>query len=128
MGVAFIERRLSLLILFFIFCGIGFIELCQQVLSNRHVSITPAGLVNSDPVENHFNQQRSTYHGANTNPSINQYSKAQNSIIVGQSSISRKANASRCKENTMSYGMLANKTLQKTNSDTLQKKIKTIRF
>jgi hypothetical protein len=32
-----------------------------------NIFLTPA-LINSDVVENEFNQQRSTYNGANTNP------------------------------------------------------------
>jgi hypothetical protein len=48
----------------------------------------------SDVVENEFNQQRSTYNGANTNPNALQYRRSLNSIIIGQSDISKKGNAS----------------------------------
>jgi hypothetical protein len=56
-------------------CIIGFIELCSKLLThenNVNIFLTPA-LINSDVVENEFNQQRSTYNGANTNPNALQY-------------------------------------------------------
>ncbi|MES9883829.1 MAG: hypothetical protein ABW185_23505 [Sedimenticola sp.] len=86
-------------------CGVGFRELCELILPTSNISIVP-GLINSDPVENHFNQQRSTFHGANTNPNVLQYSKAQNSVIISQTPVSRKANAVKAKENTMPCDIL----------------------
>jgi hypothetical protein len=56
-------------------------------------SIGVPALINSDVVENEFNQQRSTYNGANTNPNALQYRRSLNSIIIGQSVISKKENA-----------------------------------
>lgn len=54
---------------------LGFIELCEIVLQlNTNLYVTP-GLINSDIIENIFNQQRSTYNGANSNPSVMQYKK-----------------------------------------------------
>lgn len=76
-------------------CIIGFIELCSKLLThenNVNIFLTPA-LINSDVVENEFNQQRSTYNGANTNPNALQYRRSLNSIIIGQSVISKKGNA-----------------------------------
>lgn len=76
-------------------CIIGFTELCTKLLSaggRMDYYITPS-LVNSDVVENEFNQQRSTYNGANTNPNALQYRRTLNSIIIGQSVISKKGNA-----------------------------------
>lgn len=74
-------------------CIQGFIMLCEKVLHiSPGVYVTP-GLINSDIIENIFNQQRSTYNGANTNPNVLQYRKTINNIILGQNTISRKSNA-----------------------------------
>lgn len=74
-------------------CLLGFCELCSTVVSgDRSAYITPS-LINSDVVENHFCEQRATYNGANTNPNALQYRRNLNSIILGQSIISNKANA-----------------------------------
>lgn len=115
-------------------CIMGFIELCVKVvgLKNEHVSIVPA-LINSDVIENEFNQQRSTYNGANTNPNSVQYRKSLNSIILGQSAISKKANAGKCKTCTVPYTFenpcpLRQKRKTEGNLHKLVKKIKVIRF
>ena len=76
-------------------CLIGFLDLCSKLLCNTKSSsfyITPA-FINSDVIENEFNQQRSTYNGANTNPNALQYRRSLNSIIIGQTAISKKGNA-----------------------------------
>lgn len=49
--------------------------------------------VNSDIIENIFCQQRALYHGANTNPNYNQYRTGITSIILGQTTTSKKLNA-----------------------------------
>lgn len=86
-------------------CVIGFIEMCGIVLKdNSTIFITPA-LVNSDVVENTFNQQRATYNGANSNPNALQYRRALNSIILGQNIISTKANAGRGRDAAVPYGL-----------------------
>ena len=71
---------------------IGFDELCFEKLNRSFGSITP-NRVNSDAVENLFSQQRGLHNGANTNPDYLTFSRSVNSIILGQSSISRKSNA-----------------------------------
>lgn len=80
-------------------CIIGFLELCSVLLGriDLDILITPA-LINSDIVENIFCQQRSTYNGANSNPNALQYQKTLNSVILGQSTISKKANSSKSGE------------------------------
>lgn len=115
-------------------CGIGFIQLCKIVEDKfkSAVYICPA-LINSDVVENHFNQQRSTYNGANTNPNILQYSKTQNSIMLGQTNISRKGNAYKSKLVTQPYGFSINQSLKrkvpaKSDTDTEYKKLKVVQF
>jgi hypothetical protein len=49
--------------------------------------------VNSDVVENVFSQQRGLHNGANTNPSYLTYSRSINTIVLGETPISKKANA-----------------------------------
>ena len=93
------------------------------------IYITP-GLVNSDIVENTFNQQRSTYHGANANPNALQYRRALNSIILGQNTVSTKANCGKARHAAIPYSCHKPKTQVKkrkkttTNND----KIKVIRL
>jgi len=58
----------------------------------KPIPINP-GRLNSDLVENMFCQQRTICNGANTNPTIQQYGHAVNSIVHGQAPISRKRNA-----------------------------------
>lgn len=70
----------------------GFISLCNNILKTPSFYVTP-GLINSDIIKNFFNQQRSTYNGPNTNPNSLQYRKTINSIVIGQSTVSRKSNA-----------------------------------
>jgi hypothetical protein len=69
----------------------GFISLINLHVKNGH-SITP-GYMNSDLVENYFCQQRGIRNGLNSNPTLAQYGPAQNAIILGQNSISNKANS-----------------------------------
>lgn len=84
-------------------CLQGFISLCDYVLKiTSTVYITP-GLINSDVIENIFNQQRSTYHGANTNPNVLQYRKSINSILIGQNTVSRKSNAGKSVSTAMPF-------------------------
>lgn len=76
-------------------CIVGFLHLCQTNLkSGKNIYTTPA-LINSDVVENTFNQVRSTYNGAMTNPNALQYSRTLNNIIIGQQTVSTKGNASK---------------------------------
>ena len=68
-------------------CIIGFGQLCKMLLSGPCIIYVTPGLVNSNVIENTFNQQRSTYHGANSNPDAVQYRQALKNIILGQSSV-----------------------------------------
>jgi hypothetical protein len=71
-------------------CIRGFITLCEAVLQMKiPVYVIPA-LVNSDVIEIIFNQQRSTFNGANNNPSALQNRKTINSIIVSQTAFQKK--------------------------------------
>lgn len=69
----------------------GFISLINLQVKKGHF-ITP-GYMNSDLVENFFCQQRGIRNGLNSNPTLAQYGPAQNAIILGQTSLSRKANS-----------------------------------
>ncbi|XP_071111146.1 uncharacterized protein [Haliotis cracherodii] len=72
----------------------GFCKLAHVATQDLKITLTPL-YINSDIVENHFSQQRGLYHGSGANPNYNQYRTATNSIILGQSTISNKSNASR---------------------------------
>lgn len=96
---------------------------------NCTIFITPA-LINSDVVENTFNQMRSTYNGANTNPNALQYRRTLNSIVLGQKTVSIKANAGKNRDAAMLYDCNPMKTAVKskkppTNQD--KQPIKVIR-
>ena len=68
----------------------GFNQLCCISIP-KGIHINP-GYINSDTVENFFCQQRGLKNGMNTNPTVGQYGPGVNSIILGQVSVSRKAN------------------------------------
>ena len=70
---------------------LGFDYLCNSRISRNGYSVTPC-YINSDPIENIFCQERGIHNGLNTNPTYYQYSKAINSVILGEKSISRKSN------------------------------------
>lgn len=74
-------------------CISGFGSLVMdQLTSYPNMSIYPSH-INSDPVENHFCQQRRVCNGNMTNPTYATYQKSSNSIILGQTSVSKKSNA-----------------------------------
>lgn len=70
----------------------GFMSLVDICVDKLHIPLVPSRL-NSDVIENIFCQQRAIYHGANTNPNYNEYRTGINSIILGQTTTSRKSNA-----------------------------------
>lgn len=114
-------------------CIIGFVELCKMFLANKSkVFITP-GLVNSDVIENTFNQQRSTYNGANSNPNALQYRRSLNSILLGQTIVFNKGNAGKSRAAALPYDCslktntvcATKRTLKESNS---YKKIKVFRM
>lgn len=101
-------------------CIIGFRSLCYKVLEKKSViHITPA-LINSDIVENTFNQMRSTYNGANSNPNALQYGRTLNSIILGQKTISQKGNTGKSRDGTMIYDMEVKKPSKRRTSNKSQ--------
>ncbi len=76
-----------------IMCCTSLEQIVSQRLMSGH-SVLPAR-INSDVVENFFCQQRSKCHGANTNPTYQQYTKGVNTIILASRSkrSGKKANA-----------------------------------
>ncbi|MES9879371.1 MAG: hypothetical protein ABW185_00625 [Sedimenticola sp.] len=70
---------------------VGFISLCKLHLG-RGNSLNP-GFLNSDIVENLFGQHRGIRNGLNDNPTLAQYGPANTAIILGQCTVSKKANS-----------------------------------
>ena len=77
----------------------GFTQLVSEVTQKLLVPIISA-YINSDIIENLFCQQRGIHHGASTSPNYQQYAYGVNSIILGQNTISSKANANQRKATT----------------------------
>ena len=72
---------------------LGFQSLVHYKLSKFPSSVIKPAIVNQDCVENHFCQIRSC-NGQNDNPTFLQQQSSQNSIRLGQTTISPKSNAS----------------------------------
>ena len=74
--------------------------------------------LNSDIAENVFSSQRGICNGCNNNPSMLEYSKNLNSIIISQSALSRKrnANSSDTIGGAYPYNILAKKTFREKHS------------
>lgn len=70
----------------------GIMSLFRKCIEEIHTEVVPARL-NSDIIENIFCQQRALYHGATTNPTYNSYRTGINSVILGETVISRKSNS-----------------------------------
>lgn len=70
---------------------IGFDEFCREKLTMSGGSIMP-NRINSDVIENIFSQQRGLHNGCNNNPTYQNYCYSMNSIILGETPISRKSN------------------------------------
>ena len=70
----------------------GFMSLVEFSVTELKYCVVPSR-INSDVIENVFCQQRSLYHGATTNPTYNAYRQGINSVVLGQSTISKKSNA-----------------------------------
>ena len=75
-------------------CVHGFQELCLMWFKKFPDNSLYQHRINSDDLENSFCQQRGLYNGANTNPNLLTYSKTNNSITLGQATISKKSNTS----------------------------------
>ena len=82
----------------------GFMSLVELCNNDLKIDLVPSR-VNSDVIENIFCQERSLYHGANTNPNYNEYRTGINSIILGQTTTSRKSNVGGGKEAAKPYAI-----------------------
>ena len=68
------------------------------MLQTSRSSLVPAR-INSDVIENIFCQQRGIINGNNTNPTFYQFVKNINTVIIGQSAISKSCNTGSGKVN-----------------------------
>ena len=74
-------------------CIVGFVAMCKKRLKKHPgCSINPSRM-NSDVIENNFSQQRSLHNGPSSNPNLAAYISSQQSIVLGQSTVSKKANS-----------------------------------
>lgn len=78
---------------------LGFISIIQTKLTRFPGSVIKPAIVNQDVVENHFSQLRGA-NGQNNNPSYQMTQSTQNSVIFGQTAISRKSNTGTQKNNS----------------------------
>ena len=71
-------------------CIVGFVAMCKKRLKKHPGwSINPSRM-NSDVIENNFSQQRSLHNGPSSNPNLAAYISSQQSIVLGQSTVSKK--------------------------------------
>ena len=73
---------------------VGLQSLVEEKLTHSPLGSVCVNRVNSDIVENVFSSQRGSCNGSNTNPTYLQFCKGSTSVILGQSVVSKKANAS----------------------------------
>ncbi len=76
---------------------IGFLSMVSVKLKMFPQSVIKPAIVNQDCVENHFCQVRAC-NGQNNNPTYHQQESTKYSIRFGQSTVSRKSNARKSKE------------------------------
>jgi hypothetical protein len=79
----------------------GFISIVQTKLARFPGSTIKPAIMNQDIVENHFSQLRSA-NGQNDNPTYQAVQGTQNSVIFGQTSISKKSNTGCTQNNSFS--------------------------
>lgn len=82
----------------------GFISLVKSKLTRFPGSCIKPAIVNQDVVENHFCQLRGA-NGQNDNPSYQMVQGTQNSIIFGQTTISKKCNTGTTSKNISFAGL-----------------------
>ena len=83
---------------------LGFISLVKSKLTRFPGSYIKPAIVNQDVVENHFCQLRGA-NGQNDNPTYQIVQGTQNSIIFGQTTISRKCNTGTTSKNISFAGL-----------------------
>ncbi|CAG2213956.1 unnamed protein product [Mytilus edulis] len=82
----------------------GFSSLVAMCINEIKIEVVP-NRINSDSIENIFCHERSLYHGANTNPNYNEYRTGINSIILGQTTTSKKSNVGGYKARPLALGL-----------------------
>ena len=70
---------------------LSFINLNEEKIHRIGSGLVPSRF-NSDVVENVFCQQRGIYHGNKTNPTYADYAHGTNSLIIGQTLLSKRRN------------------------------------
>ena len=78
---------------------LGFTSMVKTKLSRYHGSIIKPAIINQDVVENHFSQLRGA-NGQNDNPTYSLTQGTQNSVIFGQTPISKKSNTGTAKKDS----------------------------
>ncbi len=78
---------------------LGFISLVKSKLARFPGSLIKPAIVNQDVVENHFSQLRGA-NGQNDNPTYQMVQGTQNSVIFGQTTISKKCNTGNTKNDS----------------------------
>ena len=87
---------------------LGFTSIVREKLSRFPGSVIKPAIVNQDLIENHFSQLRGA-NGQNENPTYQLTQGTQNSVIFGQSIVSKKSNTAGVQSN--SFVGLPNKSL-----------------
>ncbi|CAC5387160.1 unnamed protein product [Mytilus coruscus] len=82
---------------------IGFKHFCINKPTRYSGSSIIPSRINTDPIENIFCQERSLHNGACTNPTYLGYCNTMNSVILGESTISRKSNTGGHNADPFSY-------------------------
>ncbi len=77
----------------------GFISIVKIKLNRFPGSLIKPAILNQDVLENHFSQLRAA-NGQNDNPSYQLVQATQNSVIFGQTTVSRKCNTGCTKNNS----------------------------
>lgn len=78
---------------------LGFISLVKSKFGRFPGSLIKPAIVNQDAVENHFSQLRGA-NGQNDNPTYQMVQGTQNSVIFGQTTISKKCNTGNTKNDS----------------------------
>lgn len=84
---------------------------CRSCCYKFENEIVPSR-INSDIIENIICQQRSLYHGENTNPNY-EYRTGINSILIGQTSTSKKFNTGGSAAKPFAFSLLPKRQRQK---------------
>ncbi|XP_028418403.1 uncharacterized protein LOC114543743 [Dendronephthya gigantea] len=80
---------------------LGFVSMVKSKLSRYPGSVVKPAIYNQDVVENHFCQLRGA-NGQNDNPTYQMIQCTQNSIIFGQTTLSKKCNTGSARNNSFS--------------------------